>query len=76
MNEYYQEKRRKNDLQCALLYRLFVCLMAIVFFAVGMSFCAPAMIGEKEYQDKRFAESMKIEAKYRAMRSLRPEVQP
>lgn len=68
---YYEEKKRRNALMWPYMEKVVAVLVIIFVCAAGLTYCAPAMVTEKEYQDRRLREASNGEAKYRAHQFLK-----
>ena len=67
---YYEEKERRNSLMWPYLEKVVAGLVIIFVCAASLTYCAPAMVTEKEYQDRRLRRDLNVEAKYRAYQFL------
>jgi hypothetical protein len=67
----YEEKERRNAMMWPYMEKVVVAIVITFVCAAGLSWCAPAMVSEKEYQDRRLREALNGEAKFRAHQFLK-----
>lgn len=68
---YYEEKARRNALMWPYMEKVVAGLIIMFLCALALTWCAPSMVTEKEYQDRRLREAFSGEAKYRAHQFLK-----
>jgi hypothetical protein len=65
---YYTERDRKNREMHPYTQASLYLVVLIVLVGSMLNYCAPAVISEQEYQERKIAEALKAEAKYRGSR--------